>query len=284
MLLPEDVIEQCRRKDRDELARILLHEEIHGALAAAAGAQPNACDAKLTGLVDQAVVDLMAVAGLFLGEDRDDWESFRERIDRDSRFVLSLIPRLELDGLDQVVELGVENLRAGEYRATARLLAGLRGREQCDAAQWRWRMENDVRLTVEWGDGVITRHSGAELDDGRNAAAWVDANSGYMAWYQHGKRDRYDGPAVVSSRSVEWWTSGCRHRDDGPALMVMPGETVRVQARPGAGPLEITGPAQAWFRCDKLHRPDDGPALITGEPSRLVEHWVDGRRKRCAGS
>lgn len=280
------------RRGADDVARLLLHEGLHERLAEAAAASPQAYRDKLTGLVDEASIDILADAAVYLlAPPRPDYQGFARTppgTAESSACSVSWRPFDEAP-LHRVAELAVANLSAGNADASARLLGelaaehGLAGKGDNDVESWQDRLAGSyVELSVRWGDGVSTRHlGGGRLHSSGIEASFLDPKEGRLEWHAYGDLHRWNGPAIIGPETVEFYDWGKRHRKDGPALIVLPGvclEGIRPTPR-ARETLEVQGPAQLWFVDGRLHRdPKDGPALIAGERAPRQEWWRCGKR------
>ena len=131
--------------------------------------------------------------------------------------------------------------------------------------------------------------------------------NGQLEWYQHGKRHRDPGPAVICDWYQAWYLNGLRHRVDAPAVIYNDGDNVwylfgkrhRSGGLPAANYSDykeyyehgllhrLTGPASVspkfigWCLRGKLHN-ESGPAITHLSPSGEIiktEHWINGIHK-----
>jgi len=278
------------------VAGLLLHESIHGVLAAAADACPEAWDPLLAHYIDEAVVELLALGALhLLAPAHPDWDALRAAISGQAPTValLDLLTAIggavTTTGLNRAAELAISNLCAVGAIEVAQNLARWSSDElllnPLDTISF---MEHSQQHRVVFGDAVRATYRGSRLHAFNGEASCHDPRNGTSIWHWDDKVSRINGdqPAVISPETIEWWNLGFRHRDPdrGPALVVAPGATVQVQPKPNARPLELAGPAVAYFTAGQLTRAG-GPALIETELDgsvRRTEFWRNGHRLRRA--
>jgi hypothetical protein len=124
-------------------------------------------------------------------------------------------------------------------------------------------------------NGEVGHATTQTLVFGDDVPTVVTDQKGTRSWYNHGRRHRDDGPAVINSKGDrEWWFDNQRHRVDGPAVERANGDRewwVNGKLHRIGGPAIAHSDSERWYENGKLHRVD-GPAVR--EPNGDLS-WYD---------